>query len=61
MIYKILKDGKEINRIKSDENFCKAYCDANNFTYELEDNESENYSKSESTDTDVLNALLGVI
>ena len=33
MIYEILKDGKVINTIVADEEFCKEYCAENGYTY----------------------------
>lgn len=34
MIYKIMKDGKEINTIVADEAFVTDYCQANGYTFE---------------------------
>lgn len=34
MIYIIYENGKEINRIIADEDFCKKYCDEMDYEYE---------------------------
>lgn len=36
MIFKILENGQEINRITASLEFCQEYCDANGYTYEQE-------------------------
>lgn len=36
MIFKILENGQEINRIVSSPEFCEEYCTANGYTYEQE-------------------------
>lgn len=59
--YKIFENGVEINVIIADEAFVTEYCAANGYTYELcELPESEPVVDTEPTDTEVLNALLGV-
>ena len=35
-IYKVYKDGEEINRIVANEPFVTNYCEANGYTFELE-------------------------
>lgn len=35
MVAIIYKDGEEINRIVSDEEFAKTYCEENGYTYEI--------------------------
>ena len=35
-IYKIYKDGEEINRINADETFAANYCKKHGYTYEVE-------------------------
>lgn len=59
MNYKIFdKDGNEINRILADEEFVVRYCEEFGYTYEAEDPVPE--VEPEATDTEVINALLGV-
>lgn len=36
VVYRILKDGEEIDRIVSSEEHCAVYCANNNYTYEVE-------------------------
>lgn len=36
MIFKILENGQEINRITASLEFCQEYCDVNGYTYEQE-------------------------
>lgn len=40
-IYKIYKDGEEINRINADETFTANYCKKHGCTYEVEEPEPE--------------------
>lgn len=62
MIYKIFENDIEVNRIVADETFVTEYCAENGYTYELEPPipKPEPAIIDEYTDTDVLNALLGV-
>lgn len=61
MRYKILKDGEVINIIVADEDFCKAYCAENGYTYEAEPmQEPEPKPEHEPTTEEILNAMLGV-
>ena len=39
MVYKIFKNGELINTIVASVEFCAAYCEANGYTYELEERE----------------------
>ena len=44
MRFNIYKDGKNINTIISDEEFCKKYCKKNNYSYAMvEDSKKEEY------------------
>ena len=60
MRYKILKDGETVNTIIADEEFCKAYCEKHGYTYEEDAQPDPEPVTPEPSDTDVLNALLGV-
>lgn len=35
MRYNIFSNGKQVNSIVADEDFCKQYCNENGYTYEL--------------------------
>lgn len=60
MRYKIFKDGVEVNTIVAGSAFVTAYCEKHGYTYEqLAD--PEPVTEPECTDTDVINALLGVV
>ena len=37
MVYKIFENGELINTIVASVEFCAAYCEANGYTYELEE------------------------
>ena len=39
MVYKIFENGELINTIVASVEFCAAYCEANGYTYELEERE----------------------
>ena len=41
MRFVIFDNGVKINTIISDENFCKKYCDANQYTYHIADDDCE--------------------
>lgn len=58
MNYKIFQNGEQINTIVADEAFVSAYCAENGYTYEAVEPTPE--PEQEPTDTEVLNALLGV-
>lgn len=57
-IYKILKDGEEVNTIVAGPDFVESYCTENGFTFE-EVVEPE-APKTEPTTEEILNAMLGV-
>lgn len=59
MRYKILSDGKQINIIAADEFFVEDYCTKNGYTFE-KIIEPPPEPEPQATDTEVLNALLGV-
>lgn len=63
MIYKLLKDGVVVNTIVADPAFVDAYAEAMEYTYEelQEPDPSAPPVEPGPTDTDVLNALLGVM
>lgn len=51
MRFKIFSDGTEVNAIVSNEDFCKAYCERNGYTYkQLSEPESELEIPEEPTD-----------
>lgn len=59
--YRIFENDELINTIEADEAFCKTYCEKNGYTYEAEpEPEPEVEPELEATDTEVINALLGV-
>ena len=60
MRYKILKDGEVINTIVSDEDFCKAYCAENGYTYEEEFIPEPEPTEPEPTIEEIVNLMLGV-
>lgn len=60
MKFKIFSDGTEINRIVSDEDFCKKYCEKNGYTYEEIPEAPEPVVEPEPTTEEILDALLGV-
>lgn len=51
-------DGEQVNRIFSSEDFVSRYCKMYGFTYEAEEPVPE--VEPEPSDTEVINALLGV-
>lgn len=62
MIYKIYKDGEEVNRIVAGEAFVVDYCEAHGYTYEREPEpiEPEPEMEPEPTTEEILDAMLGV-
>ena len=59
MVYRILKDGQEVNTIVADAAFVAAYCEKYGYTYEFVREAAVEVAEPVS-DTDVLNMLLGV-
>ena len=55
--YKIFENDKVINTIEANAAFCEAYCEKHGFAYELIPTPAV---EPEPTDTEVINALLGV-
>lgn len=63
MRFKIFSEGIEINRIVSDEDFCKKYCEENEYTYEkIPEPEPEQSQETEPEPTieEMLDVILGV-
>lgn len=60
MRYKIFENGTEINVIVADAAFVESYCEKHGYTYELSELPEPEPVEPEPTDTEVLNALLGV-
>ena len=61
--YNIYKDGEFVNKIAASESYATYYCEANGYTFELiEEPEIPPAPKPEPepSDTEVINALLGV-
>lgn len=50
--YIIYQNGEEINTIVADEDFCRAYCEENGYTYELRPEPEPSTEPEEPTDTD---------
>lgn len=46
MRFIIYNNGVKINTIVSDEKFCKKYCNANQYTYQIVDDDHENQTKT---------------
>lgn len=60
-VYKIFKNGEEINRIVADEAFASAYCDENGYTYTIEPDTTPAPDPEETyTSDDLFAALLGM-
>ena len=59
-IYKIYKDGEEINRIVSNEPFVTNYCEANGYTFELEPIPVPEPIEPEPTAEELIDIMLGV-
>lgn len=58
-VYKLFKDGEEINRIVADETFVKEYCPAHGYTYELEPSpEPADPPEPELTEQEATDAML---
>lgn len=57
MIYKIYKDGEEINRIVSDGPFVVGYCEINGYTYEIEPEVELSEPEEPETETSVWDEL----
>ena len=55
--YKIFENDELVNTIEADEDFCKTYCEKHGFAYELL---PMPMAEPEPSDTEVINALLGV-
>lgn len=59
-IYKILKDGEEVNTIVAGTDFVENYCAKNGFTFEEVVEPEPEETKPEPTTEEILNAMLGV-
>ena len=59
-VYKIYKDGEEINRIVSNEPFVTNYCDVNGYTYEPELAPAPEPIEPEPTAEELIDIMLGV-
>lgn len=59
-IYKILKDGEEVNTIVAGPDFVEDYCTKNGFTFEEVVEPVHEETEPEPTTEEILNAMLGV-